>query len=280
MVDIKSVLSKLITASHILHYHEICDAYGHISVRNPTNAATFFMPRNLAPALVSSAGDIVEYNVSNAEPLDPNAPRGYIERNIHAGIYRQYSNISSVVHAHAQAVVAFSILPEGTFRPIYHMAGFIGPKSPIFDIASHYSPSDQQDLLIRTTSQGDALSSSFSSPASNVPKPNPDFSVVLMRGHGFTVVTNSIESAVFQASYTLSNAEILSKALASSGGLGVATLLTQGSGGGVSTPGVKYLTAQEAEDTWKGNSQTIDRPWDLWQAEVEREGALYVNNLK
>lgn len=35
MVNLTATLSTLITANHILHYHDILDAYGHVSVRNP-----------------------------------------------------------------------------------------------------------------------------------------------------------------------------------------------------------------------------------------------------
>ena len=49
----------LITASHILHFHGIFDAYGHISVRNPDDPTSFFLSMSKAPALLSSAEDIV-----------------------------------------------------------------------------------------------------------------------------------------------------------------------------------------------------------------------------
>ncbi|KKY15940.1 putative class ii aldolase adducin domain-containing protein [Phaeomoniella chlamydospora] len=262
----QELLSKLITASHILHHHGVCDAYGHISVRNPyrESADTFFMPQNLPPALVTSEEDIVEYNVSDAEPLNRDAPKGYIERNIHAGIYRQYSGVQSVVHAHAESVVAFTIFPEGTLQPVYHMAGFLGTKTPTFDIASVYSEADQQDMLIRTPPLGDAFSCFFSAPPSSKKNPKPDYSVVLMRGHGFTIAAASIEHAVVQANFTKANAEIQSKALAASGG-----------------QPLKYLSAHEAHDAWeKANIDTVERPWSLWKAEVEQEGSLYSNSLK
>lgn len=68
------LLRKYITACHILHFHDLVDAYGHISVRlSPT---TFLMSRYLAPALVASPADLVIYSIENAEPQGPNPPRG------------------------------------------------------------------------------------------------------------------------------------------------------------------------------------------------------------
>jgi len=91
-----SVLSTLITANHILHYHNIVDAYGHISVRNPLNSSTFFLSANRAPALVANRSDLVEYKVEDASPVQQDAPRGYLERYIHSEIYKQYSDVNTV----------------------------------------------------------------------------------------------------------------------------------------------------------------------------------------
>lgn len=120
-----TIFNTLITASHILHYNGVLDAYGHVSVRNPNNALTFFMSRNEAPALVASASDIVEYLIADASPVDPNAPTGFIERYIHSEIFKRFSNVSSVVHSHSPQVVAFSI--SGVpLRPSMHFGGFLG----------------------------------------------------------------------------------------------------------------------------------------------------------
>ncbi len=67
------------------------------------------MPRNIAPALISSAADIVEYRVEDASPVDPNSPAGYVERYIHSEIYKRYPEIKSVIHSHSDAVLPFTI---------------------------------------------------------------------------------------------------------------------------------------------------------------------------
>lgn len=103
------LFSTLITANHILHQQNVLDAYGHISVRNPQNPATFFISRSLAPALVSSREDIEEYHVEDATPVKPDGPKGYAERFIHSEIYKRYKDVNSVIHSHSEAVIPFSI---------------------------------------------------------------------------------------------------------------------------------------------------------------------------
>ena len=62
-------MRDLITANHILHHYKVVDGYGHISMRNPQNPHTFFMSHSVAPALVSSPTDLVEYNIEDASPV-------------------------------------------------------------------------------------------------------------------------------------------------------------------------------------------------------------------
>lgn len=111
-----ALFSTLITANHILHYHSVCDAYGHISVRNPQDPSTFFISKSLAPALVSSKEDIELYRVSDASPVNEGAPKGYVERFVHSEVYKKYKDVNAVIHSHSEAVLPFSIssIPVGT----------------------------------------------------------------------------------------------------------------------------------------------------------------------
>jgi len=125
MVNITAVFSTLITANHILHYNKVLDAYGHISVRNPKNNLTFFLARDIAPALVSSPKDIVEYYISNASSVDPNAPTGYIERYIHSEVLKRFPEVNSVIHSHSEIIIPYSVV-DVPLEPVIHMAGFLG----------------------------------------------------------------------------------------------------------------------------------------------------------
>lgn len=125
MVNLTATFSTLITANHILHYHRVLDAYGHISVRNPNNNLTFFLAAGIAPALVSSPNDLVEYYVSNASSVDPNAPTGYIERYIHSEVLKRFPEVNSVIHSHSEAIIPYANV-DVSLEPVFHMAGFLG----------------------------------------------------------------------------------------------------------------------------------------------------------
>ena len=103
----------------------IVDAYGHISVRNPDNQSTFFMSYDIAPALISSREDLVEYKVEDAEPLDTKAKQGYRERHIHSEVLKRFPSVNSVIHSHSADVLPYCI-NEVPLKPAIHMAGFLG----------------------------------------------------------------------------------------------------------------------------------------------------------
>ncbi|KAL2825360.1 class II aldolase and Adducin N-terminal domain-containing protein [Aspergillus cavernicola] len=261
-----SVFRTLITGSHILHHHgvsRILDAYGHLSVRHPDKKNMFLMPRNTAPALLSSKVDIVEYRMEDASPVDPNSPQGYVERYIHSEIYKRYPEIQSVIHSHSPAVLPFTITAVD-LRPCVHMGGFLGNRVPKFDIAEIYSEEDVRDLLIRNQRLGQRLSACFSQGREESYNP-----VVLMRGHGFTVAGASIEESVFRAIYTAENARIQTASLNLQLAAGTAPLKHGES--------LYYLDDTELLAATQMTQWSVMRPWNLWVREVEANG-LYNNN--
>ncbi|EME77975.1 uncharacterized protein MYCFIDRAFT_33728 [Pseudocercospora fijiensis CIRAD86] len=293
----KELFSTLITANHILHHHNVVDAFGHISVRNPQNPNTFFLSRNLAPALVKSRSDIIEYRVEDSEPIDPEAPRGFAERFIHSEIYKKYQDVKSVIHAHNESVLPFSI-GSVPLKPVFHMAGAIGPQIPIYDIQNHYKSSDPlHSLLITTSHLGAALAAGFNpgtttqkltgmiknyiTASTPEPVPYPPITTVLMRGHGFTCVGTSIEEAVYRAIYTCANARVQMQALLLQGTyhVGLVAERVGGKEGGDARPeGIRYLSERECGDSWKAIGEQAARPWGLWVEEVRCRG-LYFNEL-
>jgi ribulose-5-phosphate 4-epimerase/fuculose-1-phosphate aldolase len=270
--NITSILSTLITANHILHYHSVLDAYGHVSVRNPENASTFFISRTLAPALLSSAEELIEHNVADGSPTDPSRPRSFVERFVHSEILKRFDSVNCVVHSHSPQVLPYTTT-DVPLKAVYHMAGFLGNQVvPIFDIAQFYGPDDRQDILVTNTKLGAALASQFNvSATTNSTSWLPDPPILLMRGHGFVAAAESIEQAVFFAMYTQSNAEVQSNAV------GLESAFSDRDKGGR----VRYLTAQEGRDAWTSNKPLIARPWELWHREVQTMGrGLYVNELE
>ncbi|KAF2097486.1 hypothetical protein NA57DRAFT_67003 [Rhizodiscina lignyota] len=257
----------LIAANHVLDFNGVADAFGHISIRNPNNNATFFLSKNQAPALVSAAVDIIEYHVANGSSLDPNAAAGYAERFIHSETLKRFPDVNCVIHAHSQALVPYSLVHNVDLEPAYAVAGFLGETVPNFDIEKYYNNSHPHDMLVNNNFLGAALASYFTTPATNNTKStSPDHTFVLMRGHGFTTLDVDIETAIYRAVYAQSNANVQSQAIA----------LTQS--GGIFHGGVKYLSSRERVDSGTFNQASAGKPWPYWVKQTEAN-PLYKNEL-
>jgi ribulose-5-phosphate 4-epimerase/fuculose-1-phosphate aldolase len=195
-------IADVITASHILTHEGILDSFGHVTTRSAKNPNRMFIPRAMPPALVQRA-DIVEVQIDNdCKPVDPNAPRLNGERFIHCEIYKANPDIQGIIHSHDLAVVPFGIagIP---LRPVIAQAGFLPPETPLFEVRDAYGNESKRGVLILNAKLGDALAAKLGK--------NP---VVLMRGHGETVVGTSVRQATVRALYTNIDARAQMAALA------------------------------------------------------------------
>lgn len=227
------VIEDLVMANHILHAQNVVDGFGHVSARHPTRPDRFYLSRNRAPALIE-ASDVLEFGL-DGEPIEPDFPPIYLERFVHAAVYRVRMDVRAVVHSHSRSVIPFGAVEDVPLTPISHMAGFLGPGPPRFEIrqfAGHDS-----DLLIRDNRLGDALAHVLG-----------DAPVVLMRGHGATTVGRDLQQAVFRAVYTEWNAAIQAQTMA----LGRPI----------------YMTREEADAASEANDSQIMRAWDYWVMQV------------
>jgi ribulose-5-phosphate 4-epimerase/fuculose-1-phosphate aldolase len=176
--DDEARIADIVTASHILANEGILDSFGHISARSAKNPEHFFMPRAMAPALVTR-DDIVEVGL-DCKPISADAPRLNGERYIHCQIYKARSDVQSVIHTHDLAVIPFGVAGVA-LKPVVAQAGFLPPETPLFEIRDANTSDKQRGMLVRTSKLGDALAKSLGA--------NP---VILMRGHGDTVVGRSV----------------------------------------------------------------------------------------
>jgi len=247
------LIRKYIDGCHILHYHNLIDAYGHLSVR--LSASTFLMARYMAPALVASPDDLVVYKTEDGEPVDPNAPRGFSERFIHSEIYKAYPDVQATVHSHSLAVIPFSISSQ-PLAACFHMAGFLGCRVPVWDADSVYTDEDIQSMLIRSTRLGASLAKALGG-AGEGGRGEPQHPVVLMRGHGMVVTAERIEMVVLRCYFTAHNAQVQQSAMALGGT-------------------VKLFTEREARDAGATSAAGAVKPWALWKREVENS-TLYQN---
>lgn len=222
------LLEDLAAANRILAMQGVLDAYGHVSARSLRDPSHFHMSRSLAPQLVTE-GDIQECG-PDSEPIG-DARKPYLERFIHGEIYRARPDVMAIVHSHSDSVIPFGI-SKTALKPVYHMASFLYTGAPVFDIRV---VREDNDLLIRDRHLGEALTRSLGR-----------CSCVLMRGHGMTVVGESIPEVVFRAIYTEMNAKLQMNAERLEGPL---TFLSHGEGEGATAT----------------NRSTIARPWELWK---------------
>lgn len=197
-----ALLEELAVANRILFTQGVLDGWGHVSIRHPKRPDRFLMSRALAPGLVTGA-DILEYGL-DAEPVEGKGQRTYLERFIHAELYRARANVHAVVHSHSPSVIPFGISTV-KLQPCFHMAGFLAQGVPVFEIRD--TAGDETNLMITDGQLGAALAKTLGS------RP-----VALMRGHGNIVVGRFLEEVVARAIYTEVNARLQAVALTLGGG--------------------------------------------------------------
>ena len=166
-----ALVDKLVVANRILYDQGVVDGFGHVSVRHDRSPAHFLLARNMAPALVRRE-DIVTFDLEGAA-LDADGRRVYLERFIHSEIYRARPDVQAVVHSHSPSVIPFGVTRQ-PLRPVFHMSGFLGQGTALFDIRDG---AGDTDMLISNSQLGKALVAALGAR-----------STVLMRGHGSTVV--------------------------------------------------------------------------------------------
>ena len=79
----------------------------------------------MAPGVVSSSDDLIEYYVADGSTVDPNAKKGYSERFIHGEMFKKFLSVNCVIHSHAEAVLPY-VTSGIPLLPVFHMAGFLG----------------------------------------------------------------------------------------------------------------------------------------------------------
>lgn len=228
------LVQELVNANHILFEQGVVDAFGHVSVRHDGRTDRFLLARNMAPGGVAEQ-DIVEFTL-DGEAVNANGRRVYLERFIHGEIYRRRPDVVAVVHSHSHSIVPLSVSNSTRLRALFHMAGFIGQEAPVFEIRE--AGGDSTDLLISSNALGEALAEKFDSS-----------DIVLMRGHGSTVVAPSLKQAVYRAIYAEINARIQLEA----------TRLGE----------VVYLTEGEGRTAAENIEAQVHRAWDLWVEQIK-----------
>lgn len=225
----RATLEELAVASRILVDQGVFDAAGHVSMRHPGRGDRFLMSRSLAPQLVTS-DDIMELTL-DGEPCEAAGRQPFIERYLHAEIYRARPDVMAIAHGHSPSVVPFGLVPTPLVAT-YHNAAFLAYGVPVFDIREKFGATD---IVISSAARGAALAEALG-----------DKCVVLLRAHGFVAVGPTLPAAVFRAIFTEVSARVQLQA---------ATL-----GGPIAA-----LDAEEGRQADAINLATVGRSWELWK---------------
>jgi ribulose-5-phosphate 4-epimerase/fuculose-1-phosphate aldolase len=229
-----AAIEDLVLANRILANEKVLDGFGHVSIRDPRNPNRYLMSRSIAPATVT-ADDIMEYDL-DSKAVDAKERGSYKERFIHGEIYKVRPDVNAIIHSHSPTIVPFSVT-KYPLKPILHNAAFLGEGPPIFDIRDAAGPTN---LLVETPALGKAI-------AETLGKAN----IVLMRGHGDTVVGPNVKLATFWAIYAEVNARQLAQAIAIGGP-------------------ITFIEGEEQKLTHDNMATAYERPWQMWKREAMR----------
>ena len=193
--SLAAIREELSLANRILAHEGIVDAFGHISVRHPTDPGRFLISRHRAPELVAPE-DILEYTL-DTEPVHPTTFRHYGERVIHGCIYQARPDVMAVCHHHAPAMMPYAI-SRAAMVPVYHLGASMGFTVPFWDSRDDFGSTA---LVLVKPEEGRSLAKTLGKGWT-----------VLMGRHGATAAGKSIRECVFRTIFSCKNAELQTQA--------------------------------------------------------------------
>lgn len=230
-----SVLSELIEdlfiATRILVNETVIDGFGHVSVRSSNQTDRYFMTRDNSGEYTGE-DDTVQLTL-DSDPIKAGGSRPSIERFIHGEIYKARPDVNAIVHTHSPFMIPFGV-SSTPLKPLYHMCGFLAEGAPVFDIQEKHG---MTNMLITSNEIGKSLATSLGKGT-----------LVLMRGHGATVVGSSVKEAVYRAVYATINAQLQPIAMQ------------------LGDP--KFLALEEAKKADELHSAVLHRPWEYWKKKL------------
>jgi HCOMODA/2-hydroxy-3-carboxy-muconic semialdehyde decarboxylase len=235
--ELADIRYQVALANRMLANEGVLDAFGHVSMRHPTNASRYLLSRSRSPGLIE-AEDILEFTL-DSEPVESPSAQLYAERVIHGAIYHARPDVMAVCHHHAPAVMPFAIA-GADIVPVFHVAAIMGEAVPFWDQRDEFGDSN---LLVVKPEEGRSLARALGAHCA-----------VLMRRHGATVVARDVRELVFRSIAMCQNAEYQMRALA----LGPLAPLTAGE--------TKLAAATNLAPS------PLTRAWDYWNARLDRAG--------
>ena len=182
---------QLARANRILALEGVLDAFGHVTMRHPTNPRHYLMSRSRGSELVQ-AEDILEFTL-DSEPIVPPTSRLYRERVIHGEIFKARPDVMAVCHHHAPSILPFCV-SGAELKPVFHLGATMGDAVPFWDSRDEFG---NTNLIVQMPEEGASLARAL----------GPHWTV-LMRRHGATVAGTTLQELVFRCIYTAHNAGI------------------------------------------------------------------------
>jgi len=230
---------ELALASRMLANEGVLDAFGHVSLRHPSDPDRYLLPRSRSPQLIEPS-DVLEFTL-DSEPVKPATEKLFAERVIHGCIYQARPDVNAVCHHHSPSVLPFCITGI-ELVPVFHMGAVLGTAAPFWDSRDEFGDTN---MLVVKPEEGQSLAKALGA-----------HWMILMRRHGATLVGTTLRELVFRTIYSHANAEIQLRSML----LGKIGPLSRG----------------EAERT--GPHQLQPRPmaraWEYWTARLEKSGEM------
>ena len=230
---------EIALASRILANDGVLDAFGHVSLRHPTDPGRFLLSRSRSPQLVEPA-DVLEFTL-DSEPVKPPKDKLFAERVIHGCIYEARPDVMAVCHHHAAAVLPFCIAGV-PIVPVFHLGAAMGENTPFWDQHDEFGDTN---LLVVKPEEGRSLARTLG--------PHP---AVLMTHHGATVVGKDIRELVSRSIFMCDNARYQLQAHM----LGKVVPLTSGE--------------TRLAGTINAMPNVVGRTWEYWIMRLDHAGGL------
>ena len=221
-------------ANRMLAHEGVLDAFGHVSMRHPSDPGRYLLSRSRSPQLVEP-DDLLEFTLDSA-PATPTDVQLYSERVIHGEIYKARPDVMVVCHHHSPAIMPY-VIAGVDIVPVFHLGAVMGEVAPFWDSRDEFGDTN---LLVAKPEEGASLARALG-----------PHSAVLMRRHGATVVGRNVRELVARSIYMCVNADYQMRAQLL-GGLGP---LTRGE---VKLAGALFLQPNVTTRTWEYWSMRLD----------------------
>ena len=236
---LSETIEELALANRILAHEGVLDAFGHVSVRHPSDPGRYLLSRSRSPLLIEP-DDILEYTL-DSEPVKPPKVSLYAERVIHGCIYQARSDVMAVCHHHAPAVMPFAIAGK-PIVPVFHLGAAVGENMPFWDQHDEFGDTN---LLVVKPEEGRSLARALG-----------QHPAVMMNRHGATVVGGSARELVSRSIFMCQNAEYQWRALI------------------LGTPQPLHRGEVKLAGTLGQLPNVVNRTWEYWSMRLEASGGM------